>query len=146
MKIVVGSDHAGFKLKKAVIQYLKNREIDCVDLGTYSEESVDYPDIGIKVARKVADGIYDDGVLICGSGVGMSIIANKVPGIRAALVMTPEQAEMSKRHNDSNILVLAGRMIDESTALASLQSWLQASFEGGRHAIRVQKIHDLSDK
>ena len=146
MKIVVGSDHAGFKLKEAIVQYLKNQEFDCIDLGTFSEESVDYPDIGIKVARKVADGMYDHGVLICGSGVGMSIIANKVPNIRAALVMTPEQAELSKRHNDSNILVFAGRVTDESIALASLKSWLQASFEGGRHALRVQKIHELSDK
>ena len=144
MKVIIGSDHAGFNLKKAVVQFLKDEKIEVEDIGTDSEESVDYPDYGYRVAKSVADGIYDQGILICGSGVGMSIVANKVPGVRAALVASPEQAEISKRHTDANILVLAGRMTEEKTAQESVRRWLNAEFEGGRHARRIHKIHDLS--
>ncbi len=146
MKIIIGSDHAGYKLKKALVRFFtsENKEID--DIGTDSEDSVDYPDYGIKVAQSVANGAYDKGILICGSGVGMSIVANKIVGVRAALVMTPEQAELSKKHNNANILVLAGRFTDEKTAIDLLRTWLETSFEGGRHAKRVQKIHDLAEK
>ena len=141
MKIIIGSDHAGYKLKKTVVQFLKEKHIEVEDIGTDSEDPVDYPDYGFRVAESVSNGSYKRGILICGSGIGMSIVANKVPGIRAALCMTPEQAELSKRHNDANILVLAGRFTDEQTARESVKRWLNAKFEGGRHARRVKKIH-----
>ena len=144
MKIIIGSDHAGFGLKKVVAAYLKDGSSDVTDIGPDSDESVDYPDFGVDVARNVAGGTYDRGVLICGSGIGMSIVANKVPGIRAALCMTPEQAELSRRHNDANILVLAGRLTDPDTAKAIVDKWLHSDFEGGRHARRVKKVHDLT--
>lgn len=141
MKIIIGSDHAGYKLKEAVVQFLKEMHTEVEDIGTDSESPVDYPDYGYRVAESVSDGSYEKGILVCGSGIGMSIVANKVPGIRAALCMTPEQAEFSKSHNDANILVLAGRFTDEQTAREVVQRWLNTEFEGGRHARRIKKIH-----
>jgi len=141
VKIIIGSDHAGYALKKAVVQFLKDNHVEVEDIGTDSEEPVDYPDYGYRAAERVSDGSYEKGILICGSGIGMSIVANKVPGIRAALCMTPEQAEFSRSHNDANILVLAGRFTDEQTAKESVRRWLNTEFEGGRHARRVEKIH-----
>lgn len=143
MKIIIGCDHAGYQLKISLLKFLESESIEVDDIGTDSDVAADYPDIGYKVARSVAGGMYDRGILICGSGVGMSIVANKVSGIRAALVMSAEQAELSKKHNDSNILVFAGRMIDDKTAEDATQRWLAAEFEGGRHSRRVHKIHDL---
>ncbi|MCH8284928.1 ribose 5-phosphate isomerase B [candidate division KSB1 bacterium] len=144
MKIIIGCDHAGYHLKIFLLKYLEKESIEVDDIGTDSDEAVDYPDYGYKVARSVAGGVYDRGILICGSGFVMSIVANKVIGIRAALVMSAEQAEMSKKHNDANILVFAGRMIDDNTAKDAMHRWLHAEFEGGRHSRRVHKIHDLA--
>jgi len=141
VKIIIGSDHAGYTLKKAVVQFLNEKHNEVEDIGTDSEDPVDYPDYGFRVAESVSDGSYEKGILVCGSGIGMSIVANKVPGIRAALCMTPEQAEFSKSHNDANILVLAGRFTDEQTAREVVQRWLNTEFEGGRHARRIKKIH-----
>ncbi|MFC1477695.1 ribose 5-phosphate isomerase B [candidate division KSB1 bacterium] len=144
MKIVIGSDHAGFELKQNVVKWLIAEAHDVTDVGADSEDSVDYPDFGYKAAREVAHGEYDRGVLICGSGIGMSIVANKVAGIRAALCITPEVAELSRSHNNANILILAGRMTDKDTACEIVSRWLHTDFEGGRHARRIDKIHNLT--
>lgn len=145
MKIAIACDHRGFKLKKHILSWLNNDKYDLTDFGTDSDESVDYPEIALNLAQKVADGHFERGILICGSGLGMSIVANKVKGIRAAFCMTPEIALLSRRHNKANILVLAGRFTDEKTADKIVQNWISAEFEGGRHDRRVKKIHDLSN-
>jgi len=144
MKVIIGCDHAGFDLKEYIAEELRNLNIDFEDIGTFSEDSVDYPDYGIKVAEGVSAGNFEKGILICGAGIGMSIAANKVKKIRAALCMTPEQAELSRQHNDSNVLVMAGRLIGKETAKEILNKWLNTGFEGGRHEKRINKIHDLT--
>ncbi|MBN2178566.1 MAG: ribose 5-phosphate isomerase B [Deltaproteobacteria bacterium] len=143
MKIAIGSDHAGFTLKEGVKKFLGQRDIEIADMGTHSEESVDYPDFGMEVARLVSSGEITRGILICGSGVGMSIVANRFPGVRAALCLDRETAIMSRKHNDSNILVLAGRRSDIETAEAIVSAWLETEFEGGRHQRRLDKIDDM---
>jgi len=139
MKIIIGSDHAGFPLKEA----LKKAIGGMTDIGTGSADSVDYPDFGARVARAVASGEYDRGILICGSGIGMSIVANKFPGIRAALCTDTEAARLSRMHNDANVLVLAGRWTDPETAVAITRVWLDTPFEGGRHEQRLEKIRNI---
>jgi ribose 5-phosphate isomerase B len=139
MKIVIGSDHAGFPLKEA----LKKAISGITDIGTGSADSVDYPDFGARVARAVSSGEYDRGILICGSGIGMSIVANKFPGIRAALCTDTEAARLSRMHNDANVLVLAGRRTDPETAVAITRVWLDTPFEGGRHERRLEKIRNI---
>ena len=139
MKIAFGSDHAGYELK----EYLKKAIEDdhhILDIGTLSQESVDYPDFALGVARLVASGQVDRGVLICGTGIGMSIAANKVAGIRAALVFDLYTAVQSRRHLDANILVLGAQVTGKGLALEILRNWLVAPFEGGRHTRRVGKI------
>ncbi len=142
MKIIIGSDHAGFDLKEA----LKESFDGMVDVGTYSEDSVDYPDFAAKVARAVSSGEFDRGILICGSGVGMSIVANKFSGVRAALCTDIDTARMSRMHNDANILVLAGRRTDVKTAAAIVKVWLDTPFEGGRHKRRLDKIKNIEEE
>ena len=144
--IAIGSDHAGFHLKEYLKGILNSKSLEVFDAGCFSGESVDYPDFGIAVAEKVATGVADKGILICGSGIGMSIVANKFPGIRAALCFDEEMARMSRRHNDSNILVLAGRWLDDDKAGRILDAWLETSFEGGRHGRRLGKITELEEK
>lgn len=143
MKIAIGSDHGGFDLKKQLIPFLEEKGIEVVDLGTNSDESVDYPDFGEMVARQVASGQADTGIVICGTGIGISITANKVAGIRAALVTSPEMARLAKEHNNANVLALGGRILDLQTAKDCLSAWLGATFEGGRHQRRVDKISAL---
>lgn len=143
MKIAIGSDHAGFPLKEGVLKYLSTQDVETVDLGTHSAEPVDYPDFGIKVARMVASGEIERGILICGSGVGMSIVANRFPGVRAALCLDTEMAIMSRKHNDSNILVMAGRKTDMESAGSIVEAWLETEFEGDRHQRRLDKIHAM---
>ena len=143
MKIAIGSDHAGFVLKEQLKTFLGKMDIETVDAGTGSEESVDYPDYGSEVARAVSAGRVARGILICGSGIGMSIVANKFPGVRAALCRDAETAVLSRQHNDSNILVLAGRQTGSDEAEAILQAWLDTAFEGGRHQRRLDKIKAL---
>ena len=139
--IAIGSDHAGFLLKKAIKFFLvQDCQMRVFDAGTDSEESVDYPDFGAIVANKVATGICPKGVLICGSGIGMSIVANKFANIRAALCLDVESAILSRQHNDANILVLAGRKTSVEQALEIVKVWLQTEFVGGRHAKRLAKI------
>lgn len=139
MKIIIGSDHAGFDLKEA----LKESFDGMVDVGTYSEDSVDYPDFAAKVARPISSGEFERGILICGSGVGMSIVANKFPGVRAALCTDADTARMSRMHNDSNVLVLAGRRTDTETAATIVKVWSNTEFEGGRHKRRLDKIKNI---
>ena len=142
LKIIIGSDHAGFDLKEA----LKESIIGMTDVGTYSDESVDYPDFASKVARAISVGEYERGILICGSGVGMSIVANKFSGVRAALCTDTDTARMSRMHNDANILVLAGRRTNIETAVAIVTVWLDTEFEGGRHRRRLDKINTIEEE
>ena len=142
MKIIIGSDHAGFDLKEA----LKESFDGMVDVGTYSEDSVDYPDFAAKAARAVSSGEFERGILICGSGMGMSIVANKFSGVRAALCTDIDTARMSRMHNDANILVLAGRRTGVKTAAAIVKVWLDTPFEGGRHKRRLDKIKNIEEE
>lgn len=137
-KIIIGSDHAGFQLKKYIIENFKNALFE--DAGTYSEESVDYPDYAKKVCESIQSNKFQKGVLICGSGVGISISANKFHNIRAGLCHVPEIAKLSRQHNDANILCLGARFTDSSTAIECLNEFLRTEFEGGRHLRRVEKI------
>jgi ribose 5-phosphate isomerase B len=138
--IALASDHGGLQLKEAVKQLLTERGIPFEDCGSDNGDSVDYPDYGEKVARKVAAGAVEKGILFCGTGIGMSIVANKFPHVRAALVTDPFMARMSKEHNNANILVLGGRILNESEAREMVATWLDATFEGGRHQGRLDKI------
>ncbi len=143
--IIIGCDHAAYQLKEKVKTYLLEKGIVVEDVGTNSEDSVDYPDFGIHVASQVSSGRYQRGILFCGTGLGMSMVANKFPHIRAALCNDLFSAEMSRRHNDANILVMGGRVIGEALALAIVQKWIETPFEGGRHQLRLEKFDDLKD-
>ncbi|PIR33138.1 MAG: ribose 5-phosphate isomerase B [Alphaproteobacteria bacterium CG11_big_fil_rev_8_21_14_0_20_44_7] len=137
-KIVFGSDHAGFKLKEKLKAFLEEHEM--IDVGTDSEERADYPDFGYKAAEKVANGEADCGIIICGSGIGISIAANRNPKIRCALCRTPEDATLARQHNDANMLALGERLTDLHTAIDIVNAFLTTDFEGGRHAERVDKL------
>lgn len=143
MKIAIASDHAGRELKDEIVAFLKEKGIDLIDYGVDNPESVDYPDYGIKVARAVSKGMADRGILSCGTGIGMSIVANKFPNVRAALCADMYTARMSRLHNDANILVLGGRTLEREVALLMVEAWLKTGFEGGRHQRRLDKIRDL---
>jgi len=141
--VVIGSDHGGLELKAAVSEGLRQRGLEVVDLGTDNGDSVDYPDFAEKVAAAVSRGEAECGILMCGTGIGMSIVANKFPGVRAALVTDEYMARMAKEHNNANILVLGGRVLDAMSACRIVALWLDASFEGGRHQRRLDKIASL---
>lgn len=145
MKIAIGSDHAGLELKKEIISLLRDLGIDCIDFGTNSSGSVDYPDIGIKVSEAVSSGKIERGILICGTGIGMSIVANKFPGIRASLCNDLFTAKMSRLHNDANILVLGGRIVGKDLAKEIVKVWVNTPFEGERHCIRLKKITQIEE-
>lgn len=138
--IAIGSDHGGVKLKDFLVARLRSQGMEVEDLGTKGSDSVDYPDFGRLVALKVAKGEAERGVLLCTNGIGMSILANKFPGVRAALVHDLKGATMSREHNNSNILVLGGGVVDKSLAEQILEVWLQTPFAGGRHQRRLDKI------
>ena len=144
MIIALASDHAGYELKVKIKTYLEQKKISVEDFGTYKSDSVDYPDYGLLAARAVSQNKAEKAILICGSGIGMSIVANKVKGIRAALCTSEEMAEMSRRHNDANVLTLGGREIDYKYALRIINVWLKTPFDGGRHFRRINKIHQLT--
>lgn len=144
--IAIGSDHAGFGLKEDVLGLLKGHNIDIVDCGTNSVESVDYPDFGARVSELVSSGEVDRGILICGTGLGMSMVANKYPKVRAALCNDLFSAKMSRMHNDANILVLGGRVIGKDLAAEIVKAWLTTPFEGERHLKRLQKIKNIEEK
>ncbi len=139
-KIPIGADHAGFALKERLKRELEALGFEPVDVGTHSTDSVDYPDYAKQVAAQVGEGAVTRGVLTCGTGLGMSYTANRYAGVRAAVAWTPEVAELSRRHNDANILVLPARFVDEDQSVEILRRWLEAPFDGGRHERRVAKI------
>jgi len=145
MKIALGADHAGFELKEQLKQHLLSAGVQVDDRGTNSNDSVDYPDFARAVGEGVVAKEADFGILVCGSGIGMSIAANKVPGIRAANVTSAEAARLSREHNDANVLALGARLLDPSIATRIVDVWLATAFAGGRHQRRVEKILQIED-
>ena len=141
--IIIGADHAAYDLKETVKSFLFEKGIDVHDVGTHSKDSVDYPDFGIKVASMVSKGKFERGILLCGTGIGMSMVANKFPYVRAALCTDIFSAIMSRRHNNSNILVLGGRIIGDILALEIVRTWIETPFEGGRHQTRIEKFDGI---
>ena len=146
MKIAIGSDHGGYELKEIIMQYLNDKGIEYIDYGTNSKESVDYPEFGEKVAEAVKNKDCDRGIVCCGTGIGISISANKVPGIRCALCSDCYSARMSREHNNANILALGARVLGRDLALQIVDVWLETEFQGGRHERRVNKISDIENK
>mgnify|MGYP002517421520 CR=1 FL=1 len=145
MKVAIGCDHGGLNIKNAIIEYLKENGIEFTDFGCYTEESVDYPIYGYKVAKEVSDNSDTLGVLCCGTGIGISMSANKVKGIRAAVCTNEFMAEMTRRHNNSNIICMGGRIIDEAMAVKLTDIFLNTEFEGDRHTKRVDMITAIEE-
>jgi ribose 5-phosphate isomerase B len=143
--IALGADHAGFPLKENLKSWLASHGHEVVDVGTHSTDAVDYPDVAALVARAVREGNVERGILVCGSGIGMAIAANKILGIRAAVAGDVETARLSRAHNDANVLALGARVTDAPTAIAVMRVWLATAFEGGRHARRVGKLTELDE-
>jgi len=143
--IFIGSDHGGLELKDALKELLANRGLEVQDCGTDNGDSVDYPDFGFKVAHGVSTGTADLGILICGTGIGMSIVANKFPRVRAALVHDENTALMAKQHNNANIIVMGGRVLETPAACRMIEIWLDADYEGGRHQRRLDKIAQIEN-
>ncbi len=141
--ILIASDHAGYEMKEVVKQRLTERDIEVLDMGPDNDDSVDYPDYAAKVASAISRGEASRGILICGTGLGMSIAANRFPGVRAALCYHTSAARYSREHNDSNVLVLGGRMLGKALACEIVDVWLTTSFAGGRHERRLRKIEEL---
>lgn len=145
MKIAIGADHRGYKLKRVLVEFLRGKGHDVTEYGAQSEESYDYPDAAIPLGEAVASGKADRGILICMTGIGMSIAANKVKGVRAALVTSEEFAELSRKHNNANVICLQGGYVDPEDAKKFVEIFLKTDFEGGRHARRVKKISDYEN-
>lgn len=145
MIIPIASDHAGFEAKEKVKKILKELDHMPVDFGTRSDDSVDYPDFAVLVSETINEGDHDLGILICGSGQGMCMTANKFPNVRAALVYDNYSAEMTRQHNNANVLCLPGRELSDDELKKIVTTWLQTDFDGGRHERRVNKIHDLTE-
>ena len=143
MKISIGSDHAGYDVKQKITNFLLNKGYDIDDVGCHSNDSVDYPEFGHQVGKNIVSGVSDKGIVVCGSGIGISIAANKIKGIRAALCFTKEHAKMSRLHNDSNILAVGARMNGGDNILDIVDIWLNTNFEGGRHQKRIDKIENI---
>lgn len=141
--IVIGSDHAAYNLKEKIRMYLLENGYEVEDAGTKNENSVDYPDYGIKVASMVSAGKFNRGILLCGTGIGMSMVANRFSNVRAALCNDLFSAIMSRRHNNSNLLVMGGRVIGDVLAIEILKAWLETPFEAGRHQLRIDKFNNL---
>ncbi len=146
MTIAIGCDHAGFELKKEIISLLDDLHIECIDYGTDGPEPVDYPDFGEKVSEAVSSGKIDKGILICGTGIGMSIVANKFSNVRASLCNELFTAKMSRLHNDANILVFGGRIVGKDLAKEIVRVWISTFFEGERHCARLKKITQIEDR
>lgn len=144
--IAIASDHAGFELKSLIIKYLTDKGLDFEDFGTFSTDSVDYPDYGVKAAEAVSEGKFEKGIVICGTGIGISIAANKVKGIRAAVCTNSYMARMSREHNDANILSLGSRVVGTDLAIDIVETWLNTEFIGGKHKIRIDKIANIEKK
>jgi ribose 5-phosphate isomerase B len=145
-KIIIGADHGGFSLKESIKRFLAETGFAVTDAGADSDQPSDYPDFGAKVAEAVSAGLFERGLLICGSGIGMSIVANRFAGVRAALCLDEEAARLSRMHNDANILVLAGRKTEPQAAERIVRTWLATPFEGGRHQRRLDKIRGINLK
>lgn len=145
MRLAIGNDHSALAIKAEVVEHLRDRGVELVDVGTNSPESFDYAVSGYRVARLVADGKVDGGVLICGTGVGISLAANKVDGIRACVCSEPYSAELSKRHNNANVICFGARVVGPEVAKQIVDAWMDAEFEGGRHARRVAQIMEIQD-
>ncbi len=143
MKLAIGSDHVGIELKTIIIDYVKELGYEIEDFGPFSKERADYPRYGSTVAKEVALGSFDGGILICGTGIGISIAANKVPGIRAAVCSEPYSAKLSKEHNNTNIIAFGSRVVGMELAKMIVKAWLDAKFEGGRHANRIKMISEI---
>jgi ribose 5-phosphate isomerase B len=143
MQIGVACDHGGFELKEALKAFLKSLGIEPIDMGTSNEDSVDYPDFGVLVAEKVSQGELEKGILICGTGIGMSMVANKFPRIRAALANDLYSSRLSREHNDANILIIGGRIVGKELAKEIVKVWLETPFAEGRHKRRLEKIEAL---
>jgi ribose 5-phosphate isomerase B len=143
-KIAIASDHGGFELKETVIAHLLNDGWEIDDLGPNNEDSVDYPDYGVKLAKIITNKKVESGIIICGTGVGMSIVVNRFPGIRGALCSDIYTAKMCRKHNDSNILIMGGRIIGKGLASEIVDTWLNTAFEGGRHQKRLDKINEIN--
>ncbi|MCI8729445.1 MAG: ribose 5-phosphate isomerase B [Clostridia bacterium] len=146
MRIAIGCDHGGINLKPAIIKALNARGIEHVDFGAYDTSSVDYPDYALKVAEAVSNGECDKGVILCGTGIGIAISANKVKGIRAAVCHDVFTGQMSAEHNDANVIAMGGRIVTPELAADILNAWLDTPFGGGRHERRVDKIKEIEDK
>ncbi|ADK13321.1 MULTISPECIES: ribose 5-phosphate isomerase B [Clostridium] len=146
MKVALGSDHAGFPLKKEVMEHLQDKNIEFKDFGTFSESSCDYPDYALKVGEEVASKNYDFGILICGTGIGISIAANKVPGVRAALCSDTFSAHACREHNNANILTMGQRVVGIGLAIDIVDTFLSAKFQGDRHQRRIDKITEIEKK
>lgn len=146
MKIAIGSDHGGFELKEEIKTHLQNKGFEIKDFGTNSKDSCDYPEYALEVSEAIAKGDYERGILICGTGIGISISANKVPGIRCALVGDCFSAKATRQHNDSNVLALGGRVLGPGLALEIVDIWIATEFEGGRHQARIDKINEIEKK
>lgn len=144
--IALGCDHGGYELKEAIKRHLESNGIECKDFGTYSKDSVDYPKYALAVAESVKSGECINGILVCGTGVGISIAANKVPGIRAAVVSDCFTAQATKEHNNSNIIALGARVVGEGLALRIVDTWMNAEFQGGRHAERLSQVEEIEKK
>jgi len=144
--IAIAADHGGFKLKGIIIKYLQSMNIKYKDYGSFTEDAVDYPDVALIASESIINGKCDKGILICGTGIGISIAANKVTGIRAALCGDTFSARMSRLHNDANVLTMGARVIGEGLAIDIVNIWLNTEFEGGKHARRVDKLKDIECK
>ena len=144
--IAIGSDHGGFALKQEIMKHLEERKLEYIDFGTYSSDSCDYPQYGAAVGRAVAEGSCERGILICGTGIGISISANKIHGVRAALCGDCFSAEMTRRHNDANIVALGARVVGPGLALKIVDTFLDTEFEGGRHARRIEQMMALENE
>ena len=145
MKIAIGSDHVGYELKPIIINYLKELGHEVEDFGPFSTDRTDYPIYGKKVAEEVASGHFEKGILICGTGVGISIAANKVNGIRAVVCSEPYSAKLSRQHNNTNILAFGARVVGSELAKMIVKEWLETKFEGGRHLRRIEEIEAIED-
>jgi ribose 5-phosphate isomerase B len=143
-RIVIGSDHGGYELKVKVIEHLKNKGFEVTDKGCFSEESVDYPEFAYETAKAVGTGEFERGIVICGSGIGVSIVANKVPNVRAALCHDVRTAKLSREHNNANIIAFGGRLTKEKNAMMMVDTFLSTNFDGGRHERRVELIHSVT--
>jgi len=143
MQIGLACDHAGFELKEELKAFLKSLGVKAIDMGTFNEDSVDYPDFGVLVTEKVSRGELEKGILICGTGIGMSMVANKFPRIRAAVANDLYSSRCSREHNDANILIIGGRIVGKDLAKEIVKVWLETPFAGGRHKRRIEKIEAL---